>query len=130
MSHVGNNRSKTDGFSNEIHVDPLDTLPSNFGDMACQILDELSQYHDVDRGKEIIYLRKIMGVCGGIVAPSTCGYSIVALSNQKENVFEMKADFVMAGLGISVRMCSKVYHYFYGSAFSHCTALPLTCKHN
>ena len=126
----GNDSSKTDGFSNEIHVDPLDTLPSNFGDTARQILDELSQCHDVDLGKEIVYLRKIMEVCGGIAAPSTCGYSIVPLSNQNENVFEMKADFVMAGLGISVRMCSKVYHYFYGSAFSHCTALPLTCEHN
>ena len=126
----GNSTSKTDGFSNEIHIDPLDTLPRNFGDMAKQILDEFAGFDDVNVDKEISYLRKLMGVCGGIAAPSTCGYSIVDLCSDEERHCEMVADFVMPGLGISVRMCSKVYHYFYGSAFSHCTAMPLTCQDN
>ena len=126
----GNSTSKTDGFSNEIHIDPLDTLPRNFGDMAKQILDEFAGFDDVNVDKEISYLRKLMGVCGGIAAPSTCGYSIVDLCSDEERHCEMVADFVMPGLGISVRMCSKVYHYFYGSAFSHCTAMSLTCQDN
>ena len=122
----GDDASKTDGFSNEIHFDPKDTLPDNFTKMAHKILDELSS-KDVDGLKsEISYLRQLIGLCGGIAAPSTCGYSIVDLDKNEENANEMRADFVMPGLGISVKMCSKVYHYFYGSAFSHCTALPLT----
>ena len=80
----GNSISKTDGFSNEIHIDPLDTLPRNFGDMANKILDEYAEIDDVNLQEEISYLRKLMGVCGGIAAPSTCGYSIVDLSSDEE----------------------------------------------
>ena len=57
----GNDSSKTKGFSNEIHVDPLDTLPSNFGDMARQILDELSQCDDIDLEREIMCFEKNNG---------------------------------------------------------------------
>lgn len=125
----GDDASNTDGFSNEIHIDPKDTLPENFTEMAHQILYELSSEDDDRLKREISYLRQLIGLCGGIAAPSTCGYSIVDLDKNKDESYEMRADFVMPGLGISVKMCSKVYHYFYGSAFSHCTALPLTIHH-
>lgn len=134
---AGSTDTKTDGFYNTIHTDVNDCLDNVFQQNAMEILTDLKktcpQYLvDDDFKKGIAYLEKLSIYCKGFATPTTCGYTIIdnrddnedASSNRKN---ELDASFAMVGLGVSVRIDSNdFYHTFFGSAISHCTAVPVT----
>ena len=133
----GNDLDKTDGFSNTSHMDMSDGFTDDVKEEILKVLttfqnEAMFNAEDMNRKElqnEIIYVKKLMEVCDGKnCAPTVIGYDVVTTSmdDANQNECSMKADFVMPGLGVSVRICPRVYHHFYGPAFTHGTALPLT----
>ena len=135
---MGTKRDCTDGFSNTNHVD----LTDKYGrDVQTEIKHILLDYdekgkHDALRNecglaRELYYLRELIEVCSDNVSTSTTiGYDFVDANNNASKGDKIHADFMMIGLGVSVRMCPSLYHNFYGSAFVHSTALPITQSAN
>ena len=63
--------------------------------------------------------------------PTTCGYQFVKCGDSLDAPIEernMRSYFAMPGLNVSVKLASNVYHFFYGSMFSHCTPITVAVK--
>ena len=79
---------------------------------------------------EITYLKNAYEMCGGFSDPTTCGYSLVNMFEDSEcprGMDEVHSHFAMIGLKVSFKICPiGVYHYFFGSSFTHCTPVTVT----
>jgi hypothetical protein len=129
----GDEQDKTDGFSNTAHVDVRDKFGKDVQLEIKKIIDNLDRKATVYALKnnsklteELAYLRELIELGDGdIGSPTVIGYDIVD-SGRGTVDSTMNADFVMVGLGVSVRLTPQLYHYFFGNIFVHGTALPIT----
>jgi hypothetical protein len=70
--------------------------------------------------------------------PTSCGYQI--LNREKELTGNTDVEYVqefddetfvsfaLIGLGLTIRIRSGLYHYFFASTFTHCTPLVVTVR--
>ncbi len=129
---AGNHASKLDGFANCPHKDKGDKFFSTFQTAALSLLDtEMKKYKSAyEITKQLNYYKRMYDVGKGFALPTTCGYKILEVPsfNPQMKESDLHGHFLSIGLGVSVRLRSNIYHYFYGSIFSHCTAIPITVK--
>jgi hypothetical protein len=133
---AGSQKSRCDGFANTPHIDKKDVFEQNFQREARRLLDELQGMysHEETVLEELAYLERLSKFETGFCVPTTCGYSIV--NNKEEHLSDATdrmgvqtvqniADFAMMGLGVSVSIRPKCYHFFMASLFTHCTTVPI-----
>jgi len=134
---AGSTDTNTDGFYNTIHLDVNDCLDNAFQRKATELLNDLKMtcpeyLVDEEFKKGIAYLEKLSICCHGYATPTTCGYTIIDNSDvnndeSSDTKMAFDASFALVGLGVSVHIDSNYfYHTFFGSAISHCTAVPVT----
>ena len=118
----GNNNSI--GFGCTEHVDTLDK--------RCKKIQDNFQKKLGDQNSDSMSLTnaKLFTDMFGIGTSTTCGYIISGIDKLDPNKVRLYAYFILSGLGACVLMKSYFYHYFYGFAFSHCTAVPVVVKGN
>lgn len=133
---AGSKKSRCDGFANTPHIDKKDVFEQKFQRQARSLLQELRDTNSYDEYvlKELSYLERLSNFKTGFCVPTTCGYSIV--NNDEEPLSDATdgmgvrtikniADFAMIGLGVSVSIHPKCYHFFMASLFTHCTPVPI-----
>lgn len=119
----------TDGFQNSCHID-LDYLAKEFTSHAINIIEECEKTDDAMLSQELQFINVLIDLCGNqIPAPSNCGYSPV-LIGEMESESNFHSHFLIPGLGVALRCCSKFYHFFYAAIMTHCTAIPITTQRN
>ena len=132
---AGSSKAQCDGFANTPHMDKKDIFEAKFQTEAALLLSELRSLYSSDSSvmRALNYLQTLSSFHRGFCVPTTCGYSIVpandldsALTNGNVSII---TDFALIGLGISVKISSKSYHYFLASLFTHCTPVPLHINH-
>jgi hypothetical protein len=127
---AGTAAGRCDSLFNTPHTDNMDIMDKQFQEEAtkllCELKEEYSCYSDVMQ--DVKYLELLSYVTGGFSVPTTCGYSFVEVDKQTSERDRVCADFALLGLGVAVELCPKSYHYFFGSAFSHCTPVSLVVK--
>jgi hypothetical protein len=138
---AGSPKSCSDGFANSPHIDRKDIFEQNFQNEARLLLEELrTRYsNDLPVIRDLEYLERMSKFDTGFCVPTTCGYSIIDYGAQKivkdmdyigqrdieRRVIRNVTDFAMIGLGVSVSIHPKSYHYFMASLFTHCTPVPI-----
>lgn len=127
---AGSTKMLCDGFANTPHVDKKDVFQQNFQREARNLLKELRKKSSNDHAvlKELQYLERFTMFPSGFCVPTTCGYSILIPDEEPNfsNVADINVtDFAMIGLGVSVTIRPKSYHYFMASLFTHCTPVPI-----
>ncbi|GFH53974.1 predicted protein [Chaetoceros tenuissimus] len=119
----------TDGFQNSIHIDK-DFLVKEFTSHAFDIMREYENTDDVTLKEELRFISSLIDLCDGCIpAPSNCGYSPVQFGKTKTDS-NFHAHFLIPGLGVALRCCSNLYHFFYAAVMTHCTAIPITIQAN
>lgn len=128
----GSSKAQCDGFANTPHVDKKDVFEAKFQREAVLLLSELRSLHNSNSSvltRELDYLQTLSSFNKGFCVPTTCGYSIVPTNNLDSELSNVNVsivtDFALIGLGISVQILPKSYHYFLASLFTHCTPVPL-----
>lgn len=129
--------TRIDGFINHPHVD-RDIFFKTFQETAMKILKEWIETNiSLDMKKNILYIQRLhdIGHRASFPLPTSCGYQIVdnhKVSEHKISTVIEESDsfisFALIGLGVTIRIRSNLYHYFYASIVSHCTPVPVTVK--
>ena len=101
---------KVHGFVNTPHVDRTDNCSLSMNNEARSYIGKLGAKHSN-------YFQSLM-VNDKLHVPTVCGYDIIRGEDQEENLDIYNAFFAMLGLGISVKLCPKVFHFFM-QAHSH-----------
>mmetsp|Transcript_7289 Transcript_7289/g.13285 ORF Transcript_7289/g.13285 Transcript_7289/m.13285 type:complete len:637 (-) Transcript_7289:103-2013(-) len=117
------------GYANECHVDELDEVKT----LTCKVRKEISNQTLVESIEKSSEHRKRLDYANrwcrlGIGSASTCAYQFVYRTESLKDEIELVQYFILAGLGVSVRMSSFVVHMMYAHTFSHMTAMPLVIK--
>jgi hypothetical protein len=137
-----NNHSKLDGFINQPHLDSGDDLFMDLRNIGHALLYAWLEEDDIEESmKENIhyYFRLFnIGIKKCIPLPTSCGYQIlntekkvadnIDLCSLQELDDETFVSFALIGLGLTVRIRSGLYHYFFASIFTHCTPLVVTVR--
>ena len=138
---AGSPKSLCDGFANSPHIDRKDIFEQNFQREARLLLEELRIRFSGDSAviSDLEYLERMSTFYTGFCVPTTCGYSVIdygapKVVNDMDNIgrkdverilIRNVSDFAMIGLGVSVSIQPKCYHYFMASLFTHCTPVPI-----
>ena len=137
-----NKHSKLDGFINQPHLDVGDDVFRDLRDIGhALMLSWLKEDEMAESMKENIryYFRLFnLGKKKCLPLPTSCGYQI--LNREKELTGNTDVEYVqefddetfvsfaLIGLGLTIRIRSGLYHYFFGSTFTHCTPLVVTVR--
>jgi hypothetical protein len=128
---AGSRKAQCDGFANTPHFDKKDIFEKKFQNEAALLLSELKSMYNSNSAVmgELNYLETLSSFHRGFCVPTTCGYSIIppneGTSDVRNSHISIVSDFAMIGLGVSVTIIPKSYHYFMASLFTHCTPVPL-----
>lgn len=121
---MGTSSTRSSGHLNEVHVDQ-DWFHKSFQDMAYSIIKKWRKEYssDICLMKELDYLERLASLCNGFATPTTCGYNEMKL-NECSRPHSFQCHFPMPGLVSSLNLCHGIYTYFFGSSFTHGTAVP------